>query len=119
MKNTFGSTLAAQKLERLLEDNPTARRKVSRLLSTYTNKLFNVTGAKDPETVKLCMSLLRDYTLARVDIQKNLDPKVRSYTKNVVTCRYRVYRESFEALIPTLRKMIAREKGLTSGNKGV
>lgn len=119
MKYTFGSTLAAQKLETLLEDNPTARRKVSRLLSSYTSKLFNITGAKDPETVLTCMHLLRDYTLARVDVQKNLDPKVRTYTKNVVTCRYRVYRQGFESLIPALRKMIAQEKGLTSGDKGV
>ena len=119
MKNTFGSTKAAQKLETLLKDNPSARRKVSRLLSTYTSKLFNITGAKDPETVITCMQLLREHTLNRVDIQKNLDAKVRSYAKNVVVYRYRVYRESFEALIPALRKMIAQEKGLTSGSEGV
>jgi hypothetical protein len=119
MKNTFGSTLAAQKLEKLLEDNPSARRKVSRLLSSYTSKLFNITGARDPETVLTCMHLLRDYTLARVDIQKGLTAKERTFTKNVVTCRYRVYRKGFESLIPALLKKMAQEKDLTSGNKGV
>ena len=119
MKNTFGSTKAAQELERLLADNPSARRKVSRLLSSFTSKLFNITGAKDPGTVITCMHLLRDYTMARVDIQKNLSPEMRSYTKNVVAYRYRVYREAFQGLVPALRKMIAQEKGLTSGNKGV
>lgn len=119
MKNTFGSNRAAQKLEKLLEDNPSARRKVSRLLSKYTSKLFNITGAKDPETVVTCMALLRDYTLRQVDLQTNLTPTMRSYTKNVVAGRYRVYRQSFDSLIPALRKMIAQEKDLTSGNKGV
>ena len=120
MKYTFGRTIASQKLETLLEENPPARRKVSRLLSSYTNKLFNITGAKDPETVLTCMELLREQTLKRVDKVNGLAPEVRSYTKNVVTCRYRVYRQCFESLVPVLKVMIAREKkGLTSGGKGV
>jgi hypothetical protein len=119
VKYTFGNTPAAQTLETLLDDKPSARRKVSRLLSTYTSKLFNITGAKDPETVLVCMDLLREQTLKRVDIIKGVPKEVRSYTKNVIIYRYRVYRESFESLIPVIRRMIAREKGLTSGNKGV
>ena len=119
MKNTFGGTAAAQTLEKLLEDNPSARRKVSRLLSGYTNKLFNITGAKDPSTVIACMVLLRKETLERLDTLKNVPPEVLSYTKNVVIYRYRVYRQCFEYLIPVIKKMIVQERGLTSGNKGV
>ena len=111
--------MAAQTLEKLLEDKPSARRKVSRMLSSYTNKLFNITGAKDPETVLTCMELFRKETLSQIDTWKNVPPDVVSYAKNLVVFRYRVYRQCFEALIPVLRKMIADEKGLTSGNKGV
>lgn len=119
MKYTFGKTVASKRLEKLLEGNPIAHRKVSRLLSTYSRTLFNITGAKDPETVLMCMELLREYTLKRVDKQKNLPPEICSYVKNLIVSRYRLYRKSFEALIPALRKMIAQEKGLTSGEDGV
>ena len=120
MKNTFGGTAAAQTLEKLLEDNPSARRKVSRLLSGYTNKLFNITGAKDPPTVIACMVLLRKETLDRLNTLKNVPPEVLSYTKNVVIYRYRVYRQCYETLIPIIKRMIAQEKkGLTSGGKSV
>lgn len=118
MKNTFGGSKAAQRLESLLENNQPARRKVSRLLSSYTNKLFNVTGAKDPETVLTCMELLREQTLKRVDALQALDTDVRSYTKNLVSYRYRRYRSAFEDLVPVLRRMIEKER-LTSKRKGV
>lgn len=120
MKFTFGRTLAAQKLETLLEDKPLARRKVSRLLSEYTRQLFQVTGAKEPSTVKLCMELLRQHTLNRVDVLTGLPEDVRTYAKNVVVCRYRVYRHCFDELTPYIVKMLADEKkGLTSKKKGV
>jgi len=117
MKYTFGSTLAAQKLETILGDKHSARRKVSRLLSSYTNKLCNITSAKDPVTVLTCMELLREQTLKRVDALENLAPEVRSYTKNVVTYRYRMYRRCFEDISALLASM--RKKDLTSGIKGV
>jgi len=104
MKNTFGKSLSAERLEELLENNPSARRKVSTLLSTYTNHLLLVTQAKNPSTVRLCMDLLRDYTLNRVDIKVNLSPDIRTYTKNVIIARYRAFRHGFD----TVSKMMKR-----------
>lgn len=100
-----------------MEENPYARRKVSRLLSSYSNKLCNITGAKDTVTVLTCMELLLEQTLKRVDALKNLSPDVRSHTKNVVIYRYRTYRRCFEDISALLASM--RKKGLTSGTKGV
>ena len=105
MKNTFGSTKAAQTLEVLVNDYPGARRRVSRLLSKFTHKLLHVTQARDPETVITCMELLREQTLKNVDAMK-LNPAIRSYTKNVVTHRYRAFRSGFQSLIPHLEKKV-------------
>lgn len=118
MKYTFGNTRACQTLETLLDGDKSARRKVSRLLSGFTSKLFNITGAKDPETVLTCMELLRAQTLDRVNHLQGLSGKVRSYTRNVIIYRYRKYREAFESLIPTIRKMIEKDR-LTKGGNGV
>lgn len=108
MKFTFGKTKACEKLETLLEGQPWASRRVSRLLSSYSNKLVNITGAKDPETVCTCMELLRDFTLKRVDSTK-LDPIVKTHTKNLVCYRYRVFLHEFLQLVPLMEK-----QGLTS-----
>ena len=104
MTNTFGSSKAAQTLEVLVNDIPNARRRVSRLLSKFTHKLLHVTSARDPETVLTCMELLREQTLKNIDTMKNVNPAIRSYTKNVVTHRYRAFRSGFESLIPHLGK---------------
>ena len=104
MKYTFGKTKASEKLETLVDENPQASRKVSRLLSGFTNKLLHITGARDVATVLTCMELLRAQTLERVDLLENLAPDIRSYTKNVVSYRYRVYRDSFERLAPKLKQ---------------
>jgi len=124
VKNTFGRTIAAHKLEMLLEENPSARRKVSRLLSSYTNNLWNVIGVKSSDTILMCIDLIREQTLKRVDKIQNLTPEIRSYTKNVVTCRYRVYRQCFEnRIMPVLNEMMAmmvqEKKDLTSETKEV
>ncbi len=120
MKYTFGRTLAAQRLEILVENTPSARRKISRLLSSYTSNLFLITGAQNPETVRLCMEMLRDYTLRRVDVTKNLTDDMRTYTKNVIVYRYRVYRHTFDELVPAVMKIIGdkkkKNKNLTSGD---
>jgi len=104
MKNTFGNTPAAQRLEILLQNNPLSRRKVSRLLNQYTYKLIRLAGLKDFKTVHTCMILLRNYALSLVDIQKNLDSEVRSYTKNLISCRYREYRKGYEFMVPSKKK---------------
>lgn len=117
MKYTFGKTRACEKLEAALEGKPWASRRISRLLSSYTNKLFNVTAAKDPETVITCMELLREHALKRVDLMTLDEPFVKSLTKNLIVYRYRVYRSAFESLIPILKIMgeTKKRKGLTSG----
>jgi len=98
MKFTFGKTSAAQRLEQLMENNPTARRRISTVLSEYTNQLLLITQARDPRTVRLCMELLRDYTLRRIDVKKNLTPEMKTYSQNVVITRYRAFRNGFESV---------------------
>lgn len=103
MNFSFGRTAAAVKLEQLVKDNPSARRKVTTLLSDYTNKLLIVTQAKDPETVRLCMEMLRDYTLRRLDVKQNIPPEVKTYTQNVIIARYRVFRKGFDDVVRILK----------------
>lgn len=103
MKFTFGKTKASEKLEQLVEGKPWASRRVSRLLSGFSQKMINITGAKDPETVCTCMELLRDFTLQRVDKTK-LEPAIKSHTKNIICYRYRVMRRTFEELIPFIKE---------------
>jgi ferritin-like protein len=109
MKFTYGKNPAAVTLAELVKDNPSARRKVMRIVSRYTQQLLQLTGAKDPETVTLCMGLLKDYTLKRVDDLK-VDEKVRSYARNVVVSRYRVFLHEFNVLVPLIRKKIQEDK---------
>lgn len=98
MKFTFGKTNAAMRLEELLETNPAARRRVSAVLSDYTSKLLLVCHAKEPRTVRLCMELLRDYTLRRLDIKKGLTVEMKTYSQNLVVARYRAFRKGFDAV---------------------
>lgn len=99
MKFTFGKTQASQTLETLVGESPCIRRKISSLLSDYSKKLLNITEIKDPETVRLLMALLRDNTLKRVDVKKNLNEEVKTFTKNVVVYRYRVFSTSYEKVL--------------------
>ena len=110
MKYTFGKNQAAQRLEDLLNTNPTARRKISRLLSDYTSKLLQVCATKDPSTVRLCMSLLRDHNLKRIDLLEDLTPDMRSYTRNVVISRHRVFRQEFDGINNLLEQMLFEKK---------
>jgi hypothetical protein len=98
MKFTFGKTSAAQRLEQLVENNPSARRRVTTVLSDYTNQLLLITQVKDPRTVRLCMELLRDYTLRRIEVKKTLTGEMKTYTQNVITTRYRAFRNGFECI---------------------
>lgn len=118
MKFTFGRTTAAYRLEKLVESNPTARRKISTLLSNYTEHVQKIISIKDPSTVNLCLELLRDYTLRRIDIKRNLSEDIRSYAKNVVISRHRVYIQNFNFLISILEQY-NKEMKLTVSKKSV
>lgn len=118
MKYTFGKTKACEILEKLVEGNPWASRRVSRLLSSYNSKLLKITQIRDPETVIICMELLRDFTLKRVDSTK-MNDDIKSYLKNVVCLKYKEYRQAFESFIPILEYIAAKKQNLTSGEKGV
>lgn len=111
----FGKTPAAVRMENLVVENPSARRKVSRLLSRYTEQLLQTVGAKDPRTVRLLMELLCKYNLNRLDLMQ-IDTDVRTYAKNLVSGRYRVFLHRYNELVP-----IAQRQGklLTSKKKGV
>lgn len=98
MKFTFGKTSAAMRLEQLVENHPTARRRISAILSDYTNQLLLITQAREPRTVRLCMELLRDYTLRRFDVKKNLTDEMKTYSQNVVITRYRAFRRGFDSV---------------------
>jgi len=116
MKFTFGKTKAAQRLETLVADKPVARRQLTSLLSKYSEQLIKVVGAKDPTTVRQCWELLRDYTLRRIDVKRNLSGDMKTYAKNVVVYRHRVHRKEFDELI-LLIKTHKEKKRLTSGGK--
>jgi hypothetical protein len=103
MQFTFGKNIAAQRIEILLNDNLQARRKITRLLSKYTQQLLSAVDIKDHSTVKLFMELIREHTLKRLDSIKNLSPEIHSYAKNVVIGRYRVFRHQFEIIEKTLK----------------
>ncbi len=126
MKYTFGKTKACEKLEAALEGKPWASRRVSRLLSHYSNKLLHITGARDPVTVQTCMLLLKEQTLKQIDLTK-LDPFIKSLTKNIVTYRCRQYHNAFLSMLPIIefaearqKEMNeARDKDLTSGEESV
>ncbi len=114
MKYTFGGTRAAQRLETLVENNPTARRKISALLSNYSRTLLLIVRVHDASTVRFCWQMLRDYTLNRLDKKTGLTEEMKTYTKNVIIYRYRVYLKEFNDLINRIK-----QQGLTSGKKGV
>lgn len=120
MKYTFGKTVAAQRFEYLLNDNPTARRKISRIISKYTAQMLNIVSLKDPETVRLCLDLLRTYTLIRIDMMKSIrnDEAIRSYAKNVIIARYRDVRHGFDSLVPEMENLNRRIE-LTFGKRKV
>lgn len=105
MKYTFGKSIAAERLEALLEYNPRARRKIASLLSVYTHQLLMITQAKDPRTVRLCMELLRDYTLRRLDVKSTITHEIRSYAKNIVLVRYRAFRKGFDYVTRTMKSI--------------
>lgn len=103
MKFTFGRTPAACTMETLVAENPSARRKVSRLLSRYTEQLLQITSTKDPCTVRLLMELLCKYNLSRLDTVK-MDDEIRNYAKNLVAARYRVFLHQFNELVSLAEK---------------
>lgn len=121
MKNSLGKSKAALKLEAILNRNPSARRKVASLLSKYTHQLLMITGAKDTETVRTCMELLRDYNLRRIDVKhfstESESTEIRSLTKNLVIARYRAFRRGFDAVAPILEAQALKRKCLTSQKK--
>ena len=117
MKYSFGKSIAAQKLELLLQDNPSARRKITQLISRYTEQLLLVVGIQEPRTVRLCMEFLRDYNLKRIDIITNLTEDMRSYARNVVIGRYRVYYQEFNQLAPIAEKILQQERSLLTSKK--
>jgi len=104
MNFIFGKSAAAVKLAELVSKNPSARRKVSSLLSEYTNQLLTITQAKDPKTVQLCMSMLRDYTLSRVE-KTHIPHDIKTYTQNLVIARYRAYSHGFNDVSKTIQKL--------------
>lgn len=96
MKFTFGNSLAAGRLEELLENDKVASCYVSKVLGGYTHQLLLITLIKEPRTVRLCMELLRDYTLQRFDVSKRLSPIQKTFAKNIVMLRYRAFRKGFD-----------------------
>ena len=104
MKNTFGKTPAAFRLADLVENNPSARRKVSSLLSRYTSQMFEASEIKDPDTAKLCLHLLRNHALGLLELKPTLPSDVRSYAKNLVNARYRVFRKEYNYVIAVKQK---------------
>ena len=96
----FGKSLAAIKMETLVDVNPVARRKISRLLSRYTDQLHQIIHPqKDAATTRLLLHLLCQYNLVRTELM-NIDDDVRSYIKNLIKSRYRVFLHGYNKLAP-------------------
>lgn len=110
MKFTFGKSVAAQRLEGLMANNPRARRKISTILSDYTNQLFNITTAKDARTIRICMELLRDYTLRRLDVKTGLTDEMRTYSQNLVIGRHRAFRRGFDEVFRAIQSKSPKKK---------
>jgi hypothetical protein len=96
--NTFGTSPAAQTLYHLLEDQPIARRKISTILNSYTNQLLLITQIKDPKTVRICLALLRDYTLDRLSKRRGIETDIKTYTENLIVARYRSFSKGFDSV---------------------
>ena len=105
MKYTFGKSISAQRLEKMLERYPAQRRKISSLLSDITNKMLEVTAAKHSPTVKLCLTLLKDHAIKRLHEKTGLSEKVVSYTENVIRQRHRAYLEGFEWVCVVMKRI--------------
>ena len=117
MKNSFGKTKASLRLEKLVSNNRSARRKVSSLLSEFTMQMMAIMLARDSGTVRLCLKLLRQHTINRIDIIKSLNNEIKMYTKNVVIGRYRAYLNGFNQV--AIARSEQERKCLTSDKKGV
>ena len=99
MNYIFGTSIAAQRLEKMLDKQPIARRKISTVFSQFTNKMFTIINTKDPETIRLCWALLKEHTLKRIDCKKGLSDDIRTYTKNVIMYRYRFFLHNFNNIV--------------------
>ena len=91
MTFTFGKSIASQRLELLVSRDPIARRRITSLLSNFSANMQKILTIKDPDVVLLCWKLFRDYTINRINAKTTLSDDMRTYTKNVVTSRYREY----------------------------
>jgi len=94
--------MAAQRLEVLLENNPIARRKVSTLLSRYTNQLLSVMTCKNPKTVMMSLALIKDNALKQLKVKENISEDIRSHTSNIIVYRYRVFMGEYKNMIPLI-----------------
>ena len=105
MSYIFGKTKAAIALAEMVEENPTARRRISSLLSEFSHQMMTIVLAREPKTVIICLKLLRDYTIGRLDNTKSILPeKIKSYAKNVIVYRHRAFKAGFEYVIKHHRK---------------
>ena len=117
--NTFGNTKAANKLEELLNDCPVVRRKIATLLSQYRWQLCCLTHKSNDiniDTIRLCMELLRDYTLNRINLKSGISLEVKSYTRNVIISQHRFTWYILEILFPLKKKT---KKDLTLTKKSI
>lgn len=105
VKYTFGKTDASIRLEKLLDGNPAARRKISTLLSKYTNRLLLLTQAKDIDTVNLCLSLLKEHAIQCINSKENISDEIKSYTKNIIIMRYRAYQNGFSQVSDMMKQL--------------
>ena len=99
MSYIFGKTKAAIALADMVKDNNSARRFISSLLSEFSHQMMTIVLAREPKTVIICLKLLRDYTISRVNANKYLPDKIKSFTKNVIVYRHRAFKRGFEYVV--------------------
>jgi hypothetical protein len=116
MKLSFGKNKASLRLVAIVENNPAARRRVSSILSEHTQQMMAIITARDPKVVRLCLKMLREYTIKRIDSVHHFSPEIKMYCKNVVIGRFRAHLNGFNTVIAMQDKA---KKRLTSTKKGV
>lgn len=86
---TFGDTPAAKTLVKMVENNPSHRKKVAVTLTQFLEGLWQLTLIKDKRLAGFCMIKWRDHAIQRFDLKSNMTPEIKSYATNVITMYWR------------------------------
>ncbi len=116
MKLSFGKTKASLRLEKIVENNPAARRRVSALLSEFTYHMMGIISVRDPKIARMCLQFLKKNTLNKIDTIACFNTEIRMYCKNVVIGRFRAHLNGLNYVVKAREQS---KKRLTSKKKRI